>query len=448
MNDIEKKLRESKEYIDNLPVPEELEDRLKAALDTVPERKFNHRVRSLWLIRHKALAAILVFVFFLGIYNYDVFAYYGKKILGYDKVTFGSIKQLNEAGMGQEINESYRFKNGTEVFLDGIMMDDNKLVAMYRIKGDSEEKINGLNINSMKGLLKDCFPTGGYGRISDDKKEIAWVQEFQAPSFMDKTLTFRITSLTNDVSRGETAAISFRLDRSKAVKGMVKSSINKTIEMQNIKYRFTSLIATPMSVSIEGGIEVATDKDLKLYETADPKMARRNLKLELMETYVKDGQRVTENIPGNMSSMSTGNGKINFGFDFDGLKPGIQKLVLNFDKVEDMRIIDKNIDVNNGTEDVKVVSETDELIIKNVRVEGGNTLVTFSAESDVDFGAALFIGDEQAQELQQNSNQVPNSRRVEKTYIFKGTGEHMKLMFKTLSHVTRVDKQIVLYEGK
>jgi hypothetical protein len=39
-------------------------------------------------------------------------------------------------------------------------------------------------------------------------------------------------------------------------------------------------------------------------------------------------------------------------------------------------------------------------------------------------------------------------KRIEKAYIFKGSGSVMQLMFKTLSHETYINKQIILYKEK
>ncbi|NLP44165.1 MAG: DUF4179 domain-containing protein, partial [Peptococcaceae bacterium] len=125
---VEELLEQEKQRIGNLAVPAEMEDRLKAALAKVPQK--NPQRKSNFKL--KVAAAILVF--FLFSYNLDTFAYYGKQLIGYEKVMNGTLQELNEMGKGQSINKSHTFPNGVKVILDGIMLDDNNLVLFYRIQ--------------------------------------------------------------------------------------------------------------------------------------------------------------------------------------------------------------------------------------------------------------------------------------------------------------------------
>lgn len=450
MRNVEEELKIKKVDIDNLEIPEDLELRLRNALNSAVEQVHEAKVKKSWFIRHKVMAAALLLFVLLSIYNYDVLAYYGKKILGYDEVTYGSIKELNEMGMGQEIDKTYKFKNGTEVSLDGVMLDDNKLVVMYSVKGESEDEIQKLSLEPLEGIFGRYHMSGGHGIMNDAKNEIRWIQEFESPFILDRTLNFVIASGTKDVSKGEVGRISFKLDMNKAVKRVVKSDINQVIEFQGAKYYFTTLSATPMSVIVQGKIEAASEKDKKLFSPEDFKDPRRNLHLELSETYIKDGMAVTEKLQGGMSSMGSGSDGIRFECGFNGLKPDVKQLVLSLVRTEDMRIIDKKININSETKNVRVVPETEELIIKDVREEGGNTVVTFSAENDVAFGPALMIKDVQAKELSKNvktAHGIGNGR-IEKTYVFEGNGKDMSLLFKTLSHETYINKEITIYQGK
>ena len=388
---------------------------------------------------------------FFGIYNYDVFAYYGKKILGYDEVAIGSLKELNESGRGQEINESYKFKNGTEVILDGVMIDDNKLVAMYTIKGDSIEKVEGISINSFKGIW-NYYQKGGCGKSTEDRKEIKWIMDFDPPKAFDTRLTFNIYSTANDISRGEVGTISFKLDRNKAVKRMVKLKVNEVVDFQGIKYNFTSLSASQMSVVLEGNIKVNSQKDKNIfsYDGLNPNRASRNLNIELWESYVKDGKTITEKIETNRWGNSSGAGGIKFEYEFDGLKPNVQKLILKVVKTEDMKEIGRTIEVNSQTKNVRIVPGTEELIIKDVKEQDGNTVVTFIGEKDIAFETALDIEGKQAITLEETSKivQINGKESLEKIYKFEGNGKNMSMLFKALTHETYINKQITIYENK
>lgn len=453
MRSVEEQLKMKKLDVDNIEIPQELEDRLRSALDSVEKKPEKLYEGKTWLMRHKGIAAVLAFFVFFSIYNYDVFAYYGKKIMGYDEVSYGSLKELNELGMGQEINKSYKFKNGTEVLLDGVMMDDNKLVVMYTVKSDNEEKTRSINAWEIAGSLGRYHSRGGRGISKDNNTEVKWMMDFEAPRIFDRTLSLVLTSTAQDESKGEVAKIKFRLDRSKAIKRMVKLNLNKSIEFQGVKYNFTNISATAMSVKLEGNIQVQSEEDRKLFAPEDSGYSpftspRRNLRVELIETYIKDGKEVTEVIQEEGGGGGSNGNNITFRYEFSGLKSNLKKLVLRAVKTEDMRVIDASINVDSKTTKVKVVPDTEELIIEEVREENGNTVVVLYGEKDVAYGPALFVGDKQAEEISADSKiiNLEGKEIMVKNYRFKGYGDDMKLMFKTISHETYINKEITLYE--
>lgn len=444
MRDFEDELKNKKLDIDNMEVPEELECRLREALNSTEKASAKKSFKEIWLMRHKLVAAALIVIVFLGAYNYDVFAYYGKKILGYDEVTVGSLKELNESGKGQEINKSYKFKNGAEVILGGVILDSNKLVAMYTIKGESEEIINNFNIQGINGELKASYsPHGGSGKTSDDKKEIRWVMEFEAPKAFDKNLTFNILCNTKDVSCGEMGKIPFKLDRKKAIQLTLKCNVNQTVDFQGIKYKFTTVSATPLSVVLEGKIQVGSIKDRKTW-------SNRNLNVELWQTYVKEGKIITEKIDQRSGGTSSGVLGIKFQYDFDGLKPNLKKLTLKVVKVVKTQMIGRTVDVSMQTTNIKVVPETEELIIRDVKEQDGNTIVTFVGEKDIAFVTALMIDGKQADTIEENFKmvQVNSKECLEKTIKFQGSGKKMNLLFKEISHETYINKEITVVEDK
>lgn len=449
MRDLEKELINKRIDMDNIEVPADLERRLRAALNYDDSVTNKPKMKRNWFLRHKVMAAALAFLLLLGAYNYDVFAYYGKKIIGYDEVVYGSIKELNDKGMGQEIGKSYTFQNGTEVVLDGVMMDENKLIAMYRVKGDSAEKVQSLNLKELKGNLKEYHSSEGYGKYTEDMKEIAWVQQFQAPSILDRYLVFGIMSTAKDASNGEMGTISFKLDMNKAAKRMLKLDFNEVIEFGATKYRINKLSASAMSITLEGNIENTSEKENALF-TSDPREGRREVSFELWQTYDNNSSTVTEKIQGGIRSIGSDGKNISFQCDFDGLKSGFKNLELNLLKTSDMRIIDKSIPITSETKNVNVTEKADELVVKQVKIQDGNTILIFDAEKDVAFGTAFFIGDKQAKIISESQKIVAINgiERLEKTYSFEGSSSDMRLMFKEIRHETYINKQITLYEEK
>jgi len=453
VRNFEDELNNKKIDIDSLEAPEELEGRLRNALSSAEETNHKRTLKNIWFMKHKFVAAILSFIVFLGVYNYDVFAYYGKKILGYDEIAIGSLKELNELGKGQEINKSYKFKNGAEVILDGVLLDDNKLVAMYRIKGDSEEVINEITAQDIKGgFISTYHSHSGSGKFSDDKKEVRWVMEFETPRAFDKNLVFNILCNAKGVSFGEKGKIPFKLDRSKAIQRTVKCNVNKTIDFEGIKYNFTSFSATPLSIVLEGNVRVDSEKDRKKFapDMPDIRESRRNLNVELWETYTKEGKTITEKIEHKGSGMSSSKAGIEFNHEFDGLKAGVKKLTLKVVKTEDTRMIDRNIEINSQTAKVKVVPETEELFIKDVKEEAGNTIVTFIGEKDIAFVTSLDIEGKQATVLEERSKiiEINGKDFLEKIYKFEGSGKKMSLLFISLTHETYINNEITIYENK
>ena len=77
------------------------------------------------------------FLIFVG-YNYNGFAYYGKKIMGFDDLMSGTLAELNEEGMGQTIGKSVLLEDGTEFTVDGIMTDANQLILYYTLTNTKE----------------------------------------------------------------------------------------------------------------------------------------------------------------------------------------------------------------------------------------------------------------------------------------------------------------------
>lgn len=99
MNNVEKRLEEEKHRMESITAPEELEMRLRSALNTAAPRR-TKRITPSW----KIAAVILLGVVIFG-NNYNALAYYGKQLLGFDELIHGTLKQLNDEGMGQIVEK-------------------------------------------------------------------------------------------------------------------------------------------------------------------------------------------------------------------------------------------------------------------------------------------------------------------------------------------------------
>jgi len=450
MKKIEEQLKMKKVQIDEIEVPQELEEKLRSALENSDKLSKESSKRKPWIMRHKGIAAIIAFFMFFGIYNLDVLAYLGRKIVGYDEISSESLRDLNELGMVQEINKSYTFKNGVQLIVDGVMMDDNKMVVMYRFIG--EDKVNEIRMSSLSVSTKfgQCLPLSGRGTTNEEETEFKWIGEYERPFILAKTLTFTLVSQEEDESKGEVAEITFKLDRSKVLKGTIKSSLNETVEFEGVKYNFRKLTATPLSIVLEGNIEVSSEKYKKLFDPGFslPNYIDRELRVELIETYLKDGKELTETIQVEGWGRKTRGKRIYFDYEFSGLKPNLKKLVLRAVKIEDVKRIDREIKIKKDISNLRIVPDTEELIIQEVREENGDTIVVFQAEKDVAFDTTLFLGEEQVEELSKDSKIVTvNGQEVlQVIYKFKGYSEDRVMVFNSLSHESYINKDIVIYQ--
>lgn len=163
MRKIEKMLNNKKLEMDEIKVSEEIEGRLRVTLDNAPSKNRKNYKLSI------KIAALIVAILLVG-YNMDTFAYYGKRLLGFDEVMTDTLKNSNEIGKGQIIDKSYTFNNGVNVTLNGIMMDDNQFLAFYTIKSPKGyvDKIH-LQTSYLEGLVGKHHMESGSGNTNESK---------------------------------------------------------------------------------------------------------------------------------------------------------------------------------------------------------------------------------------------------------------------------------------
>lgn len=435
MSNIEKKLEIEKMEIDNIVAPEDMEDRLRSALNKAEKPRNSRPIKTV-----AAVAAAMLLTF--GVFNYDVLGYYAKKIVGYDELTsFSALGELNESGFGQEINKSYTFKNGVKVGLDGVIKDDNKLIAMYTLEGDAD-KLDNFQVFEMEGMLGRYHHSSGRGIIAKDGSKISWVSEFQAPKAFDKNLRLTVISMNKDESEGEIARIPFKLDLSRAVAKTIKVDINKTVDVEGKKFRFETITATPLSSKITGTITGAGRKD-------EPGVNQlQGIEAVLYETYEKDGKIVRQALTDTGSGSGDNGFKRYFSYEFDGLKQNMTKLELMVQRYKETKVIDKRIDVSKGIKNKVSLEENGDAIIKDVSLENNKTTVTMLVKENVECVRGLLIDGKDAPiESEERECVTEGGEKYNKvTTVYEGVSDDMKLCFKGLEYSTPVGQNIVIYE--
>lgn len=347
MNNIEKLLNEEKKKLDKLKVPMDMETRLRTSLEEVPKiKKKNIKLR---------VASLILAVILLG-YNMDTLAFYGKKLVGYENIMSGTLKELNELGKGQRIDKSYTFKNGIKVTLDAIMLDDNNMVVFYTIyspDGNVKDVDSNMGMLRVVGFGGRGFSSGGSGITNKEETEMKWVISIHNPPlFFEKSFKLEAyyTHEDGDVEYGE---IPFKIDRSQAVGKSIKVNINKSIELGNRNIKIKSLVASPTSTVIKG--QTQNILELGLDTINKNRLRPENIELKL----IADGKEV-EKLGGGMSTDYKGS---TFDTRFDALPPNTKDIQLQLISFSGDFDVDEKIELNIGqTKDMEILEQ-------NIRIE-------------------------------------------------------------------------------
>lgn len=416
MDKVEKMLSENKLELNKLEVPEDLENRLRTALkDKKPKIKTNRHLKI-------KIAAVLMGLILIG-YNFTTLGFYAEKLTGYDQLMDGNLKKLNELGKGQTIGKSYTFKNGVTFTLDGVMLDDNQLLAFYTVK-DSIGKLKYENFDasniSLKGKFNQYMFRSAYGNSNDKNTEIKFAATFDSPSAFDKNLVLSIVSRENN--QIETGKIAFTLDKNTAMGHSIKKSLHKTIKTEDTNLRLQSISASPTTTVIKGSLEnileLAVDRMKGI--TFSPSSLSINL--------VADG-KILASQSGELSSNLDG---ITFKYNFDPLPGNLKKLQIQFVSLTSEHIVDNQFNLHKNIQNQNINVEGKNIEIKKIYETNENTYITFSTESDVILTKANIIMDGKKVELNKtiaysNTKNANGTTICTRTMEFKGTGNNLKL---------------------
>ncbi|GAA0309164.1 hypothetical protein GGQ92_001225 [Gracilibacillus halotolerans] len=257
MSSIKKVIEGEKSQLQELKAPEELENRLRVALEREPIRKRKKRIA--W--RGIAIASILI-LSLLIVNHHEGLAYYGKKILGFDHVVSETLKDLNEKGMGQVIGESITLQEGVIFTVEGVMNDDNQLIMYYTVEA-VEGQIEHKEFQPIRltGFWTNSYHDYGVGKISGDGKKITGTHSFAPPNGFAKELTLHFLHTEK--------TLTFTYDPSKALATIIEMKIGQDVLIDDTKLTFKSIKASPTMTLIEGSwegeIESAEIDATKLY---------------------------------------------------------------------------------------------------------------------------------------------------------------------------------------
>lgn len=429
MKDIEKILIENKNDINKIQVPEELESRLYKALESSSSPKVKKR-------NWKPIVAAACILFLLIGYNFNALAYYGKKLLGYDQVMNGTLRQLNELGKGQPIGKSYTFKNGLSVILDGIMVDENQFLAFYTVK-DPKGNVDHILGPRMiiKGFFKEYYPKSGQGETNDEKTEINWIHSFEKPSAFEKTL--RLELVLFDKNSSEKGEISFKVDPSKAMGHTLKQSINKTIKAGDTKIHLESIVASPTKTVLYGSIQniIELGKEQILGERLRPK----NIDIKL----IANDQEIDHQGGG----ISTDMKGIRFHSEYDALPEDLESIKLNIVSFSVDRDVNKKVDIDKESNNQEIQALGQNIQINEISQSEGNTYVTITTRDDIILTKVGLIVDGERVALEETINSdieklKDGSIMHTRTLRFPQIGDNYKLSIEKMTYTEPYNKTI------
>lgn len=421
MNEIEKVLKAKQAGLDHLEVPDELEARLRDALHRKPTPTSNGRFRIL-------IAALILMLVTLAS-NYDVIAYYGKQLLGYEQIMNGTLQQLSDLGKGQTIGKSHTFSNGVSLTLDYVMLDENQLLLFYTLT-DPSGHVSDQNVSpfmKVKGFWREYNHSSSQGEINEDETEIKYIASFESPFPFERKLSLKISLA--EQGNNEPGQIDFTLNRNTAMGHSLKVNLNEAIQVDETEIKIESILATPTKTVIKGSLQnvISLVKDHFSGERFRPK----SLEMKL----IVNGNEISQQGGG----MSTDQKGMNFHSDFDALPLDLQQIqikLVSFAADHDV----------NETYQLNAVLKNQVLEILNQRVEileisqtNAETRMTISSEEGLTITQLYLMIDGVKFPLEETINddltkQLDGRIMHERTLRFLGAGKDLELTIQRMTY--------------
>lgn len=410
MSKVEKRLVNGKKFMDSIKAPENMELRLKVALDRATVKRKKHRA-PLWITS----VAVLFLSFFIG-YHYNAVAFYGKKLFGFDEVMSGKLKELNEQGLGQIVDQEKVLKDGNRLIVDGVMADENQLIVYYTVKNsdgiDPEYLLSPIEIT---GFLTKSIG-GGTMSLSEDGTELKGVFSFEPVSPFAKQLTMHYRENYED-GQMSGGSITFSYNPNEAFKTVMKQSLKKTFKVDKGTISFNTITATPTMTVIEGTMNVEN------YDRVQSSLDG----IELMA----NGETI--NLIG--SGRQTGLTGTKFDIKFDTLPEQLDSLKLVMKKFVGYQTVDEQISLVEAGDEPFTVGDK-ELFVKEVSKTTDGVTITIATDEDVMLEGVSIDG---------KAGNTPLKTTLNQTYIEHGSGRMLKE--RTLLFDTEIEPDVLLIEG-
>lgn len=428
MNNIEDIFKAKKLPITEMDVPEELEGRLRNALNKKKRSRFGNRFRVY------AASIAMVFILLLSL-NYDVVAFYSKQILGYDQVMNASLKQLSELGKGQPIGKSFTFDNGVSLTVDYVMLDENQLLLFYTIKDPSGhvDKNDISAFMSLKAFWGEYDHQSSQGIINEENTEIKYLSSFEPPKLFEKSLTLKFSQV---LKGGEVPAeISFTLNRNTAMGHTLKKTLSETIDVDKAKIKINSILASPTKTVIEGSIQ-------NIFELAKDQLSGERLRAtDLTLKLIANGKEVARQGGG----MSTDMKGMTFHCDYDPLPADLELLQVEIVSFGADHDVNQQFKLTNDGEIQSLNILGQKVEINKIEKVQGETRITFNSKEGLILSRVYLLIDGQKVSLEQtildDYDKLQDGTIIHtRTMRFLGTGDELELDVQRMTYTTSYDK--------
>jgi len=420
MKEIEDILKAKKSHLDQIQVPEELEGRLRGALNKKTKLTRVNRLKSY-------AAAVVILVAMLLSFNYDAIAFYSKQLLGYDQVMNASLKQLSDLGKGQSIEKSIRFDNGVSLTVDYVMLDENQLLLFYTVNDPSGhvDEDNISPIISLKAFWGEYHFQNSQGTMNEEKTEMKYLASFEPPMPFEKDLTLKFSL------KQQAAEISFTLNRNTAMGHTLKKTLNKTIEVDNTTITVDSILASPTKTVINGSMQT-------IFELAKAQLSGEQFRpADLTLKLIANGKEVQLQGGGTSSGMK---GRT-FHSDYDPLPVDLENLqleVVSFVAEHDVNQQFRLNKTSNGEkQSLNILGQVVE--VTKIETSQGETHITISSDESLILSRVYLMMDGKKVSLEQtimgkSDKQYDGTIIHTRTLRFLGTGDELDLNVQRMSY--------------
>jgi len=406
MNNVEKRLAEEKKRLDTISAPVELESKLRNALNTATRPSKVKRITRIWKV-----AAVALFFMISVSYHYNAFAFYGKKLLGFEEVLTGTLKELNDEGMGQIVEQKTVLEDGTEFTVNGIIADANQFVMYYTLTnpdGVDDRTTELLSFPKITGFLTNSNGISGMSQMNEAQTEIKGTMSFEPVSPFSKELTIHVGPGVEKII--------FPYNPNEAMQNEIKQSIKKTIKVDKGEITFKSIKATPTMTVIDGTFNV---------ENFD----RVNFSLGGIQL-IANGTPIELTGSGTRSSLQGSK----FDIRYDALPKQLESLQLVVNEFVGYQKLDEKISIST-IDNEKILLDGKELWINKVVTTAQGVEITIATDDDVMLEGVSIESEGESTSLKTTINQ--NSK--------KQNGREMKE--RTLLFETTIEPEFLLIEG-